>query len=125
MSMKVDKEAFYRRAKLLYTSIKVNIYFLLQNSPHVLCSIILNNITITFNLATDILISILILHLIFLLLKDGSGEWGKADCLVCSVGVDEDVVYSKSTALQSWLFGYELTDTIIVFAEVRIIYSFL
>ena len=51
-------------------------------------------------------------------MKDGDGDWGKADCLVCSVGVDEDIVYSKSTALQSWLLGYELTDTIILFGEV-------
>ncbi|XP_072271276.1 FACT complex subunit SPT16 [Pyxicephalus adspersus] len=75
MAVSLDKEAYYRRIKRLYSN-----------------------------------------------WKKGEDEFSNIDAIVVSVGVDEEIVYAKSTALQTWLFGYELTDTIMVFCEDKIIF---
>ncbi|KAM8961845.1 FACT complex subunit SPT16 [Pelodytes ibericus] len=75
MAVSLDKEAYYRRIKRLYSN-----------------------------------------------WKKGEDEFSNVDAIVVSVGVDEEIVYAKSTALQTWLFGYELTDTIMVFCEDKIIF---
>ena len=91
MAMKVDKEAFFRRAKHVYSSWKV-------------CG--------------DQNIS----DFTKLIVQEKNADWSKLDAFVCAVGIDEEVVYSKSNTLQSWLLGYELPDTILVMTEANIFF---
>lgn len=49
--------------------------------------------------------------------QDESSELNKIDSIVIAVGTDDETVYSKSQAIQVWLLGLEMSDTIVVFAE--------
>ncbi|XP_014244216.1 FACT complex subunit spt16 isoform X2 [Cimex lectularius] len=46
--------------------------------------------------------------------KSGTDGFPEVDAIVSAIGSNDDIVYSKSTALQTWLFGYELMDTVMV-----------
>merc|ERR1739838_689692 len=41
----------------------------------------------------------------------------KCDAVIVQMGSEEDVVYAKTTTLQTWLVGYELTETGMVFCK--------
>mmetsp|Transcript_4057 Transcript_4057/g.6766 ORF Transcript_4057/g.6766 Transcript_4057/m.6766 type:complete len:1035 (+) Transcript_4057:3-3107(+) len=50
--------------------------------------------------------------------REANGIWKGADALVVDTGAaNEDMVYSKSGALHTWLLGYEFTDTVFVFCS--------
>lgn len=46
----------------------------------------------------------------------------KMDALVSAVGAEDDMIYSKSAALQTWLLGYELRDTITVITKQAVLF---
>eukprot|EP01117_Protostelium_nocturnum_P003300 TRINITY_DN1426_c0_g1_i2.p1 TRINITY_DN1426_c0_g1~~TRINITY_DN1426_c0_g1_i2.p1 ORF type:complete len:1012 (-),score=450.37 TRINITY_DN1426_c0_g1_i2:224-3259(-) len=49
--------------------------------------------------------------------KNNASEWG-SDAVLLQLGASNDEVpYSKATAWMQWLFGYEFTDTLVVFSE--------
>lgn len=50
--------------------------------------------------------------------KEGdSQEFKKVDAVVVPLGQCETITYSKSTAFQTWLFDYEISDIIMVFCN--------
>lgn len=60
--------------------------------------------------------------------KDGFPEnetentLAQVDAIVSFFGLDEFTQYSKASSLQTWLLGYEITDTVTIFTEKAILF---
>lgn len=55
-------------------------------------------------------------------MQENKEAWRAADAVVFINGeLDEEIIYKKSTALQSWMFGMEMHNTITVLAETGIL----
>lgn len=52
----------------------------------------------------------------------GDTMWGGATAVLMGTGVnkEDDLRYLKSVALEVWLFGYELPDTLILFTKTEL-----
>jgi hypothetical protein len=98
----LDKDMFFRRMKRLYAAWKVSIPAndSLSLSLSLFLSFSLSSTSELWSPEGDCLS----LLCIFCFRQDGEvgtdDSFSKIDCLVSAVGTDEDIVYSKSTALQ-------------------------
>lgn len=88
-NVSLDKDMFFRRMKRLYAAWKVSV-------PEIACRPIPASRSCCLSL------------MIFCFQQDGEvgtdDSFSKMDCLVSAVGTDEDIVYSKSIALQVCVF---------------------
>lgn len=91
-NVSLDKETFFRRMKRLYAAWKVSIFKRMSRHLWTNIHFVLDpNLILVFYSQQD---------------EDACPDdsFSKMDCLVSAVGTDEDIVYSKSTALQVILF---------------------
>jgi len=88
-NVSLDKDMFFRRMKRLYAAWKVSV-------PEIACLLVPASRIVTYS------------YTIFCFRQDGEvgtdDSFSKMDCLVSAVGTDEDIVYSKSIALQVHVF---------------------
>ena len=54
--------------------------------------------------------------------ESGDAMWGGATAVVVGTGVnkEDDLRYLKSVALGTWLFGYELPDTLVLLTKTEL-----
>ena len=54
--------------------------------------------------------------------RESDGLWKAADALLIDKGADnEDELYSKSAALQTWLLGYEFPETVMAICAKKVL----
>ncbi|CAG0908513.1 unnamed protein product, partial [Cyprideis torosa] len=61
------------------------------------------------------------LHGLWKKAADSTENFAKMDAFVSCLGEDDDAKYSKSRAIQIWLFGYELADSVFVMTDDQVL----